>query len=178
MALQPLDPVPLDPLIAELAKTDLHVHQEASARLEQMAALGRVGRRTTGVIGRGTPSMRSQRASAGWRSLGTRRLARLRGGAPRRPRAFVAMVDAILEDGPVDGAVLVQVRFGPSGGGAAGPDLMALFRADERQVQARYPRLRAGAIGYLNVRDDPEWLRNAESQPEACLQAARHFPQR
>ncbi len=35
-----LDDVPLDPLIAVLPKADLHIHAEASARLDRVLARG------------------------------------------------------------------------------------------------------------------------------------------
>src|SRR4029453_5404373 len=43
----------------------------------------------------------------------------------------------------------------------------------ERRAQLRYPRLRAEAIGYLNVRDETEWTEREAVRLEACLQAAR-----
>jgi adenosine deaminase len=49
---------------------------------------------------------------------------------------------------------------------------MALFREAERRVQQRYPRLRAEAIGYLNVRDDRAWIEREALRLEACLRAA------
>jgi hypothetical protein len=53
------------------------------------------------------------------------------------------------------------------------PDFMDLFREAERRVQARAPRLRAEAIGYLEVSEDAERLRAEEQKLSACLRAAR-----
>lgn len=50
---------------------------------------------------------------------------------------------------------------------------MALFREAEQQVQARFPKLRAEAIGYLGLIDDPARLAAGERQLAACLRAAR-----
>lgn len=38
MTIHPLSPIPMDPLIVGLPKADLHLHQEAKARLELLAA--------------------------------------------------------------------------------------------------------------------------------------------
>jgi hypothetical protein len=38
MTIQPLDEVPITPLIASLPKADLHLHQEEVARLERIVA--------------------------------------------------------------------------------------------------------------------------------------------
>ncbi|MGH2367691.1 MAG: hypothetical protein ACRDI2_05780, partial [Chloroflexota bacterium] len=85
---------------------------------------------------------------------------------------FVTRVAEVLEEGAADGAVLLEVRFG-SDRLVARPDFMACFRDAERRVQARYPRLRAEAIGYLNVRGQPGWIEQQERLLEACLQARR-----
>ena len=88
------------------------------------------------------------------------------------PEYMVAKIADALEEGAADGAVLVEMRFGAGGLALMRPDFMTLFREAERQVQARYPRLRAEAIGYLNLVNDQTRLYTAEQQLERCLQAA------
>ena len=60
------------------------------------------------------------------------------------PENFVARVADLLAEAAADGAILVEVRFG--GVSVLRPDFMPLFREAERQVQARYPHVRAEAI--------------------------------
>lgn len=86
--------------------------------------------------------------------------------------SFVVRVADVLEEAAADGAVLVEVRFGTTR--APSPlDLMPLFREAERRARERYPRLRAEALAYLGLRDDPRYLLEAERRLEACLRAAR-----
>jgi adenosine deaminase len=69
---------------------------------------------------------------------------------------FVARVAALLEEAAADGAMLVEARFGNET--MLRPDFMELFRAAERLVQVRYPRLRAEAIATLILWHPPERL--------------------
>jgi adenosine deaminase len=174
MTIGPLAHVRVDPSIAALPKADLHLHQEAMPRLERLAArrLGRSAydwRAHARRVLDGTPP-------------GFGRLTAIYapdpdldlGGVPASdPENCVAMVADILEEGAADGAVLVEVRFGRLGCGTSPPDFMPLFREAERRVRRRYPRLRAEAIAYLSVRDDPALLRAEEQRLDACIRAAR-----
>ena len=85
---------------------------------------------------------------------------------------MIAKIADALEEGAADGAVLVEIRFGGGGLALLRPDFRMLFREAERRVQARYPRLCAEAIGYLNLVNDPDRLRSTERQLERCLQLA------
>jgi adenosine deaminase len=60
----------------------------------------------------------------------------------------------------------VEVRFGADEG------FMSLFREAERRVRRGYPSLRAEAICYLHMADEPEHLAGMERRLEACLRAA------
>lgn len=80
----------------------------------------------------------------------------LAGGDPASladPNVFVVMVAAILEEGAADGAVLVEVRFGPTGGGVA-PGLRALFREAERHLEGCVAAAHEG-LGGIDFRVDP-----------------------
>jgi len=68
---------------------------------------------------------------------------------------------------------LVEVRFGAGGLALRQHGFMALFREAERQVQARYPRFCAEAIGYLQLASDPARLQDAERQLARCLGLAK-----
>jgi len=69
----------------------------------------------------------------------------------------------ILAQAAADGAIYVEVRFGADRLMAL-PDFVGLFREAEERVQARHPRLRAEAIGYVEVWDDAERLRAEEEK--------------
>jgi adenosine deaminase len=89
-----------------------------------------------------------------------------------RPDAFVDRVVDTLEEAAADGAVLVEVRFGPNA--TASPlELMGLFRTAERRVREHYPLLCAAAIAYVLVTEDPAQQAEAERRVEICLEAAR-----
>ena len=170
--IEPLAEVEGGPLLAGLPKADLHVHQEAKARLDRVLA-----RR------QGHPSYDWR----GWtRRLLTERppgMGRLAGfyepevtlgldvSSDANAEDFIARVADVLEEGAADGAILIEVRVGAA---QAPPlaDLMPLFREAERRVRVRYPHLHAEAIGYLGLIDDPERLRGAERHLEGYLQAA------
>src|SRR5437773_12139703 len=113
MPIEPLAVVPVTPLTAMLPKADLHIHQEATARLESLAAL------------------RKNRLAYDWTSWSKRVLAENVPGLGRLAAiyepdkkfdltdvpdsdadVFVARVAATLEEGAADGAVLIELRFG------------------------------------------------------------------
>jgi adenosine deaminase len=173
LTIQPLAEVPIDSLITSLPKADLHLHQEEVARLDRIVA------------------RREGRPPHNWRASARQLMAETPPGEGRlggmyRPDAqldldgvpaddpeyMIAKIADALEEGAADGAVLVELRFGAGGLALLRPDFMALFRAAERQVQAHYPRLRAEAIGFLQLVNDPARLRAAEGQLERCLALA------
>ena len=80
---------------------------------------------------------------------------------------FVARIEDLLEEAALDGAVLVELKFG--GETVLRPGFMALFREAERHVQMRHPRLRAEASYALLLWYDPERL---ERVVQACIHAA------
>lgn len=173
MPLDPLAEIPIDPEIAALPKTDLHLHQEGTARLEQLAA------------------RRLGRPPYDWRAWARQILAETSPGFGRLeaiyvpdatldldgltdadPENLISRVADTLEEGAADGAVLIEIRFGVATEVISRPGGMELFREAERRVQARYPRLRAEAIGYLGLTSDPGRLAAAERELEWCLRAA------
>lgn len=161
----PLAEIITDPVIATLPKADIHLHQEWSPRLDRV-----LSRRL------GLPSY-------DWQSWARQLMAQTPPGMPRlnqlakvfpasveddaNPENFIARVEDLLEEGAVDGAVLVEVRFG--GETALRPDMMALFHEAERRVRTRYPYLRAVAIYTLLMWAEPQRL---ERVVAACLVAA------
>lgn len=165
--IEPLIEIPIDPLIASLPKVDLHVHAEASARLDRVLA------------------RREGRRSYDWRSWlpnlmseippGMSRLVRLNADLVLstdefdvRPEYFVARIVDLLEEAAGDGAVLVEIRFGRDT--VLLPDFMNLFREAERRVQKTYPQLRAEAIITLLLSYSHEEVEHLLS---ACIRAAR-----
>src|SRR6478672_797806 len=170
MPLGPFDPPPADAALAALPKADLHLHQEVKARLDRIAA-ARQGqapfdwRGAAARLGAVPPGM--ARLDAIYAPEADLDLA----AAPDDADNFVARVAATLTEGAADGAVLVEIRFGADQVEMR-PDFMALFRAAEQAAQAQYPRLRAEAIAYLSVLDDPAVLAASERRLAACLRAA------
>jgi adenosine deaminase len=172
MHLQPLAEVPVSPRIASLPKADLHLHQEERPRLDRVVA------------------RRQGRPPYEWRRWMERLLVETGPGMERlagmfvpdatlpiddvpgdTPEFIIAKVADALREAAADGALLVEVRFGTAGQALTRPDFMALFREAERQVKAEYPHLRAEAIGYLSLDNDPARLHSAERQFEACLRS-------
>jgi adenosine deaminase len=90
----------------------------------------------------------------------------------RDPEVFIGRVVDLLEESAADEAVLVEVQLGQIEIALLG-DLMPRFREAERRVQMRYPRLRAEALGWLNVASDPQRLAAHEQWLEAYLAMAR-----
>lgn len=172
-ALDPLAEVPIDPAIAALPKADLHLHQEAKARLDRLVA-GREGRPSYDWRGWARHVLAEIPPGMGRLDgiYGPDATLPLGAGSEDDPDAFVARVTDTLREGAADGAILVEVRFGADQV-LSRPDFMALFREAERRVRGRHPRLRAEAIGYLGLVDDPERLVAVGRQLAACLRAAR-----
>ena len=141
--IEPLAELPVDPIVAALPKADLHVHQEAQMRLERVLA------------------RREGRSPYDWRGWGRRLLAGTPPGTARldammdvppfelapddESEIFIARVADLLEEEAADGAVLVEVIFGPDA--ALRPGFGEMFREAERRVRERYPTLRAEGIG-------------------------------
>lgn len=173
MTIHPLGEVPIDALVASLPKADLHLHQEEGTRLERIVAR-RQGRSphdwraSARRLMAGTPPGEGRLAAMYGPDAGLD-LGGVRADAPEY--VVTKMADA-LEESAADGAVLVEMRVGAGGLALMRPDFMALFREAERQVQVRYPWLRAEAIGYLNLVDDQARLHATERQLERCLRAA------
>ncbi|MBN3942808.1 MAG: hypothetical protein V7L21_36085 [Nostoc sp.] len=163
--IMPLAEIEPNPLIADLPKVDLHIHQEWSPRLDRVLA------------------RREGRIPYNWRNWVERMvaetppgIARLRQLATVFPATrdsdaeqenFITRIEDLLEEAAADGAILVEVRFGNED--VLKPDLMTLFREAERRVQARYPRLRAEAVFILILdRFEGERLNHLV---KACIQA-------
>jgi len=87
--------------------------------------------------------------------------------ADAHPQDFVARVVNMLEEAAADGAVLVETRLGRDM--AESPDRLTLFREAERQVQARYPRLRAAAIPFVHLKWEAE---KVERVVQTCIEWA------
>jgi adenosine deaminase len=164
--LDPLGDIPIPSEIAALPKADLHLHQQWSPRLDRVLA------------------RREGRTAYDWRSWARRLMEETPPGAARLKRLgeieptppgsydsaenFVAWVQDALDEAAVDGAVLVEVRFGKEE--VLRPDFMALFREAERRVQTRHPALRAEAIVILMPWQTPELLARLL---DTCVSMAR-----
>jgi adenosine deaminase len=171
---QPLDDVPIDPLIASLPKADLHRHQEEIARLDRVLARQRGHephdwRASARQLLRATPPGLGRIAGIYAPDADLP----LNGVPEDDPHCVTAVIADALQDAAVEKAVLVEVRFGAGGMALLRPDFMHLFREAERKVRSRYPRLHAEAIAYLNLTGDPERLSSARRQLEACLRMAK-----
>jgi adenosine deaminase len=167
---EPLAEIPIPPLVAALPKADLHIHAEADARIDRVL------------------SRRAGRRPYDWRSWAERLLVEVPPGMPRLvamaaneradseivdaldadPDMFVVRVVDILEEGAADGAILIEVLFG--GQTIRRPDFMSCFRQAEREVQQRYPSLRAEALIAANRPADAEWI---DGLLPICLAQAR-----
>jgi adenosine deaminase len=163
-ALDPLADAPTEPAVAALPKAELHVHAEASARMDALLAR-REGRR---------PYQWRRAAARLMAELPPRpaRLERLNGDLAlpmaeleADPENVVARIADALEEAAADGALLVEVMFG--GATILYPDFVALFREAERRTRARHPRLRAEPLIALYPHRSPQELL------EACRGAAR-----
>ena len=172
-ALEPLGDVSATPEVAALPKADLHLHQEVFPRLERIVARQQ-GHEPYAWRVWARQVMDTVRAGQGrldaiYRPDGALGVDR---SLDNDPEVFITRVADILAEAAADGAIYVEVRFGADRLTAL-PDFMALFRQAEQRVQARHPRLRAEAIGYVEVWDDAERLRTEEEKLNACLRAAR-----
>ena len=172
-ALEPLIDVAASPVVAALPKADLHLHQEVFPRLERIVARqqGREpfawhtwARHVMDTVAAGPG--RLQAIYRPDQTLGVDRT------LDNDPELFITRVADILAEAATDGAIYVEVRFGADRLTAL-PDFMDLFREAEERVQAHHPRLRAEAIGYVEVWDDAERLGAEEVKLNACLRAAR-----
>jgi adenosine deaminase len=154
-------------------KAELHLHQEVLPRLAAIAAR-RAGR--PGFDWRGRSKELLSDTAPGMARLSALftldRELDLAGVSPDAPDSFVAMVEQILDEAAVDGAVLVEVRCGPSGVAASPAAMVPLFREAERRVQQRHPRLRAEVIAYVQVSAEPAARQAGERRIEECVAAA------
>src|SRR5712692_9190344 len=172
-ALEPLIDVAASPVVAALPKADLHLHKEVFPRLERIVARqqGREpyawhtwARHVMDTVAAGPG--RLQAIYRPDQTLGVDRT------LDNDPELFITRVADILAEAAADGAIYVEVRFGADRLTAL-PDFMDLFREAEERVQADHPRLRAEAIGYVEVWDDADRLGAEEVKLNACLRAAR-----
>jgi adenosine deaminase len=162
----------VDQAVAALPKADRHLPQAAAARLERLPAR-RQGRPPYDRRGRAARLMAEQ--PPGLDRLGGVYAPDddldLTGIQRNHPDTFVARVGDVLSEAAADGAVLAEVRFGPADA-PPWPAPMPLFREAERQVRARFPMVRAEAIGYVLMASEPARLRQAEARLEAILAAS------
>lgn len=176
MTIQPLDDIPLDPTLKALPKADLHLHQEAKARLATLLARRSdqplLSRKSWAqkVLDEYPPGM--GRLNAVYQPDTALNLDGALDRLDADPHIFIERVTDILVEGATDGAILLEVRFG-SDELLRRPDFMALFREAERRAQVPYPQLCAEAVGYLNPVNEPGHLKQEEQRLEACLLAAR-----
>jgi adenosine deaminase len=170
--MDPFTRLEVDSAIAALPKADLHLHQETRARQERLLARrsGRRpydwpewARRVAGEVSAGMPRLKGIYEPDLALDLGPEAL--------DRPDAFADRVVDTLDEAAADGAVLVEVRFGPNAT-APPPELMALFRVAEARARERYPMLVAEAIAYVEVAEDPVRQDEAERRIDACVEAA------
>jgi adenosine deaminase len=147
-------------LPAGLPLVDLHLHQERSARLNQVLAA------------------RGHEISVDWRAWsgrlmalppGIRRLEALWDSCPTpyerdTPDLTVARFRALLAEAAAAGAVLAEVRVGNET--VRRPELGDLFREAERQVRVRHPHFRAALVGTLKLWQDAS---DVEAAFAACI---------
>ncbi len=146
LMLSPLADVPISAHIAALPKADIHIHAETAARLEQILAKQHgqplIDHRPwiADLLATTPPGMpRLQRLDDN-RTFDRATIDVL----DTDPEYIIARIMHLLAEGAADGAVLIEVLFGPAT--IEKPDFMALFCEAERRVQAQFPRLRAEAI--------------------------------
>lgn len=174
MPLDHLQNILIDPLIVPLPKADLHIHQEDIARLERVVA-----QRFHRLPYDPRPWVKQMMAET---PAGMGRINSIyspdtthnfQGVKEDDPEIIIAkMTDAMIEEA-VNGAVLVELRFGATSIAFARPDFMTLFRKAEERVQTQYPDFCAEAIVYIGIRDDLGYLQTVDHQLKACIQAAR-----
>lgn len=142
----------LDQIVVALPKADLHAHAEAGPRLARIVAARR-GLPLPDIQGQIHALLREPPGMARLRLM-ARPLPEMAALAAldAEPETFTARIVALLEEAAIDGAILVEVRFGRET--VLRPDFMPLFREAERQVQARYLHLRAEAIISLTLSHD------------------------
>jgi hypothetical protein len=166
----PLADVEIPAWVAALPKADVHVHAEGAERLEGVLAREhglppRDRRRWAAhLLSAVPPGMPRLLAIGGDRRFDRELVDRL----DAQPGYFIARLADLLEESAADGAILVEVIFGPAT--VLMPDFMALFREAEHRVRARYPQLHAEAIIAASQPAGPRWR---EVLLPACIAAAR-----
>jgi adenosine deaminase len=169
-ALSPLADVPIPAHIAALPKADIHIHAETAARLEQILAAQR-----------GQPPIDHRPWIADLLATtppGMPRLLRLDHNRQfdratvdtldTDPTYIIARIMHLLMEGAADGALLIEITFGPAT--ILKPDFMVLFREAERRVQAQFSKLRAEALIAATQPTGELWC---DVYLPACLAAAR-----
>ena len=168
--LSPLADVPIPAQIAALPKADVHIHAETAARLEQILSAQS-----------GQPPVDHRQWIADLLATtppGMPRLLRLDhnrqfdratvDALDTDPAYIIARIMHLLMEGAADGALLIEITFGPAT--ILKPDFMALFREAERRVQAQFPKLRAEALIAATQPTGELWC---DVYFPACLAAAQ-----
>lgn len=164
--LTPFTDIEPAPFIASLPKADIHIHQEWSPRLDRVLAR-REGRTPYNWQAWATALMAANPpGQARLRYISSEFPASL--DAEAHSENFVARIVDLLEEAATDGAWLVEVRLGKDI--IERPDCLALFAEAVQQAQARYPRLHASVIPFMDVTWDAA---EVERMVDACLSWAR-----
>lgn len=147
-----------------LPKTDLHMHQEWSPRLDRMLA------------------QQQNREPFDWRSWRANLMSNVPAGLARLQRTaqvcpdpmqadtdetFVANIAETLFESAQGGACYVEMRFGSAT--VLRDSFMAMFRQAEALVREHYPKFHAEALASLMLWQEPDQLNAAL---KACLCAA------
>jgi adenosine deaminase len=144
--LDPLADIPIADWLAALPKADLHLHADADGHVDRVLA------------------PRTGRAPCDWRAWARRMLEDIPPGIARLrhwgsthcfsndelevldadDEIFIARVLDILEPAAIDGAILVEIRFGATT--IRRRDFLVLFREAEQRVRDRFPQFVAEPI--------------------------------
>lgn len=147
-------------LPVDLPLVDLHLHQERSARLNQiLASLGAEAPVDWVAWSSGLASLPEgmRRLEALWASHPT-------SFALETPDLIRTRFRVMLGEAAAVGAVLVEVRVGNET--VRRSDCADLFREAECEVRLRHPTLRASIVGTLKLWEDPS---DVESALAACI---------
>jgi hypothetical protein len=151
-----------------LPLVDLHLHQERSARLNQVLAAR--GLQAPIDWAAWTARLREDTPS------GIARLRELWANLPTSfdhdtPDVTLLRFRALLQEAAAAGAVLAEVRIGNET--ILRPGLIDLFREAEEQVRATYPDFRGALVALLKLWQGPSEM---EAALNVCLQAGSGGP--
>lgn len=155
-AIDPFSDILIPAKIAKLPKADIHIHAEWSPRLDRVMAQ-REGRKPYDWRAWADNLMKTE-------APGADRLSHISGVFPelveadKEPENFIARVMAMLEEAAMDGAILIEIRFGKDL--AERPDCLALIREAERRVQVTYPNIHLAVIPFIYLSWNDEKLEN------------------